>query len=170
VKGVPWKELRKMMVRLNPRIVWNAIEKRGLGAMVYLQLNKHPDADPATGLWEIAALPNPLWFPVTPCLDTTLVNPETNKEHWVRGYASFFKGISRLKDPATGRYIFDRSAVKSLNIGAYRSFNSAKFRADMRERNKSDVERWNDKNKGIFRPMAGNGRPLGWKPAKLITY
>lgn len=170
MNGVPWRRLREMMMRLNPRIRWNVKEKQGLGAMVYLHLPGHPLSDPETGLWEVLALPNPLWFAVTPCLDTSKVNPETGREHWVRGYASFFKAVTRMKNPATGKPIFDRNAVKALNIGAYRCFNSAKFRKDLNERNKTDVERWNDKNKGMFRASLDNGKPVGWTPTQLITY
>lgn len=153
---------------MDRRIRWNVDGSKGLGSMVYLYLPTHPDSDPKTGLWEIMALPNPLYFPATPQMDEMKFDAGSRQWKYVRGYATFFKALLRFKNPLTGQPIFPKSKVEALNIGAYKKFNTKSILAEINELNKSEEAKWHEKNGHIFRKLEGSDKPRGWKPKIMV--
>lgn len=130
---------------MNRRVV---VEPMGnaLGAMVYLRLPMHPDSNPATGLWEILAVPSPKHFKPMPKYDI---------EHhgkWVRGWGTFFRAVKKMKDPM-GRLIFNPKDVERLFIKPYRLFDSRGFKAALNEKNESPEAKINRKLRLNFKSL-----------------
>ncbi len=132
--AVPFSKFVRLLKVLNPKIVCDipSPKSRHRGVMVYLRIPKHPDSDPETGLWEVLAVPSPIYFPMTPRLDTTYKGLD-GSEKWVRGYSTFFKAVCKMEDPSKGKgeFIFKRGAVASLFPGAFDKFNSRAFQAEV---------------------------------------
>lgn len=116
---------------MNPRIVIK-VDTRTInrGTMVYLDVN-HPDSDPVTGLWELIAVPSPIFYKHMPKRDTSYVL--NGSEKWVRGWSTFFKAVCKMKDP-NGRKILSRDKVKAWFDRPFDKFNSREFQAQVRER------------------------------------
>ena len=149
--AIPFGTFVRKLKDLNPKIVVPLNEghsKRGV--MVYLRLPRHPDSHPLTGLWEILALPAPWFYPMTPKHDTERRSLDGSGK-WVRGWGTFLKAVKRMKDPSTGRLIFDPKRVKGLFPRPYDGFNSQQFKAELNERNLSPEARNYKKLRGALR-------------------
>ena len=107
------------------------------GTMVYLKLPRHPESNPATGLWEILAVPSPHIFKEMPKHDMV------HDGKWVRGWGTFFKAVRTMKDPM-GRVLFPKSLVEKLFSDPYDKFNSRQFKRDLNESNRPREARIND--------------------------
>lgn len=131
---------------INPKVVvpWPKATSLAPGTMVCLSFPSHPDSDPVTGLWEVLAIPSPNFFPWIPKHDTSWIEPASGKAKWVRGWTTFFKATRKMKDP-WGRPIFPEKAVRAAFQDPYDRFSSKEFKADLREQNKTEEEKINDK-------------------------
>lgn len=105
------------------------------GTMVYLDVN-HPDSNPVTGLWELIAVPSPVFYKHMPKHDTSYV--ENGVEKWVRGWSTFFKAVCKMRDPH-GRKILSRDKVKAWFDRPFDKFNSREFQAQVRWRREAGL-------------------------------
>ncbi len=130
--AVPFSKFVRLLKVMNPKIVCDipSPKSRHRGVMVYLRAPKHPDSDPETGLWEVLAVPSPIYLPMTPKHDPTYKGLD-GSEKWVRGWDTFFKAVCKMEDPTTGLPIFSKSRVKGLFPGAFDNFNSRAFQAEV---------------------------------------
>lgn len=135
--AVPFSKFVRLLKVMNPKIVCDipAPSHRHRGVMVYLRVPKHPESDPETGLWEVLAVPSPVYFPMTPKYDTVYKGLD-GSEKWVRGWDTFFKATCKMQDPtsAFSKPIFDYKIVRQLFPGSFSKFNSRKFQSEVRER------------------------------------
>lgn len=134
--AVSFGYFRRALKALNPRVVLEIESQTHRGCMVYLRYPKHPDSNPITGLWEVLAVPSPIFFKTLPKHDVEL------NGKWVRGWSTFFKAVRKMRGP-DGRIIFDPKKVKGLFIKPYDLFDSQKFKADLAEQNLSPEARIN---------------------------
>lgn len=131
---VRFSDLKRALKAMHPHVVIKNDLSLHRGTMVYLSFPRHPDSDPVTGLWEVLAIPSPIFFDLIPKHDVEWKDPITGQGKWVRGWSTFFKSVRRMKDP-TGQYIFPPSKVRRWFNDAYDRFSSNKFKADLNERN-----------------------------------
>jgi hypothetical protein len=131
---------------INPKVVvpWPSATSVAPGTMVYLNLPRHPDSDPVTGLWEVLAIPSPNFFPWIPKHDTSWLEPASGKAKWVRGWVTFLRSVRKMKDP-WGRPVFSEKAIVATFGRLDDSFSSKEFKAELRESNKTAEEKINDK-------------------------
>ncbi len=153
--AVSFSYFKRALKALNPRLTVN-FDSGSLhrGVMVYLRIPKHPDSDPITGLWEVLAVPSPLYYRHMPKHDVEWIEPGTGKGKWVRGWSTFFKDAKRLRDP-WGRKIFSADKVKAWFDRPYDKFDSGKYKRDLNERNRSGAEKMGQimkDNRYIFDP------------------
>ncbi len=100
--------------------------------MVYLEIPNHPDSDPVTGLWEVLAVPSPIFYPKMPKHDTEYTDINGSIK-WVRGWSTFFKAVCKQRDP-WGRKILSKDKVKAWFDRPFDKFNSKEYQAELRYR------------------------------------
>jgi len=113
---------RNLYIKVNEQTVTR-------GTMVYLDIN-HPDCDPVTGLWEVIAVPSPVFYPKMPKHDTEFVD-ERGAVKWVRGWSTFFKAVCKMTDP-NGKKILSKDKVKAWFDRPFDKFNSREYQAQVR--------------------------------------
>jgi len=65
-----YRALKAMNSRFVIRVSESTMNR---GTMVYLDLPRHPESDPETGLWEVIAVPSPIFYKHMPKHDTSYV-------------------------------------------------------------------------------------------------
>ncbi len=143
--AVSFAYFRRALKALNSRVVIpvNSMST-SRGVMVYLNIPNHPDSDPVSGLWEVLAVPSPLYYKKIPKHDKEFLDPLTGTRKWVRGWGTFFRAVKNMRDPWKRR-IFSPGRVKALFEKPYDNFDSQKFKRDLNERNETPEDRINRK-------------------------
>lgn len=122
------------------------------GAMAYLYIPSHPDSD-KRGLWELGAVASPTFFKYLPQKDVIDADGD-----WVRGYGSFFRRLSRARDPR-GRMVFYKKDIKALIPNAYQHWKGKDFKAQWLADRVTPEEKLDKKIP--WRRIDGYGDPLG---------
>jgi hypothetical protein len=141
---VSFNYFRRALKALNPLVHLEVESQTHRGCMVYLRIPRHPESNPVTGLWEVLAVPSPIYYKRMPKHDVEL------NGKWVRGWSTFFKAVKKMRDP-NGRIIFNPTKVKALFNKPYDNFDSRKFKADLAEANLSPEARNYKKLRGALR-------------------
>lgn len=132
-------------------------------AMVYLYDPRDPDCD-HRGLSETLAVPafwmNSVIYPFD-WIDT--------KGLWNRGYTTWFKIAGKMR-MASGKPLFSWHQALGLVPGLHSEFNSAQYRKDAKEKALTHEQKVRREAMKIFKPLPGNGMPLGWKRKKIYTF
>ena len=128
-------------------------------AMVYVYDPKDPDCD-HRGLSETAAVPA-FW------LNSVIYAYDwiDSKGLWNRGYVTWFKILRNMR-MASGRPLFSWQEALSLVPGLHSEFNSSQFRKESKEKALTHEQRVRREAMKVFKPLPGQGMPLGWKPTK----
>lgn len=155
----------KAALRTNRKVLFFPSIK-SLGAMVYLHVPGHPEAD-SKGFWEIMALPSPTFFEKCPELDIEY------EKRVVRGYRNFFLSACKMKiswPDGTRCPIFKAREIKKYlpEVFKPRRFDSAAFKREVAEKNMTPEQKMQREIKKIMRPIPGNGMPPGWE--RKVTY
>lgn len=122
------------------------------GTMVYLDIN-HPDCDPVTGLWELIAVPSPLFYPKMPKHDTEFVDAKGSYK-WVRGWSTFFKAVCKMRDP-NGKKILSADKVRAWFDRPFDKFNSREYQAQVRYKREQGLR--------LARQMADKRYVFDWR-------
>ena len=131
--AVSFAYFKRALKALNGRFVIDLSKTTAnRGVMVYLNIPSHPDSDPETGLWEVLAVPSPIFYPKMPKHDTEWVDAK-GVVKWVRGWGTFIKAICKMKDP-WGRKIASKDKAKAWFEKPFDKFNSRAYIADIAKR------------------------------------
>jgi hypothetical protein len=154
---MPWSDFGRALKHLNGRLVLR--ESWGPTSMVYLWAPRDPDCND-DGYVEMIAVPTPRYHPSgLPVDDAAMVNGK-----WGRGVNTFFGWLGRAK--WRGQRVCSPRAAKAYGS----SKNYSEVRKELRERNWTEGYRSWMKYKHLFRPMAGNGDPVGAKASGKTLY
>ena len=139
--AVSFAYFKRALKAINPNVIlhWDSGSLHR-GVMVYLHLPNHPDSNPVNGLWEVLAVPSPLYFKHMPKHDVEWKDPISGVGKWVRGWSTFFKDAKKLRDPF-GRKIFSPGKVAAWFDKPYDKFDSGAFKRDLNRKNRSGSEK-----------------------------
>lgn len=155
-----WGEFRRILKKASGAYPLILIPSQTtMAAMTYAVAPRHPDAD-ARGLVEVCAVPSPTFFRFGfPKDDFQMPNGK-----WARGWLSYFRILAKQK-------MNRRPLAKAEVIRPYLGrADYTELKKQIREANYSPEYKQYLKTKHLYRPMKGNGDPVGGKRESNTIY